>query len=69
MSTNDIMMAEHKLEGVLVHLKQDFEGSGDTGDLDFAPQSALVTADAIHYARNVSEVIFEFLFQDLAELN
>lgn len=53
------------IESGFVEFKEDLERGRETGDLDFAPESTLVAAYAVHDAGDVPEPIFELLFEEL----
>ena len=53
------------LEGLLIQLEENLQRRRNTGGLDLAPEAAFVTADAVHYTRDVPEVGFELFFEDL----
>lgn len=53
------------LQGLLIELEEDFHRSCDSRGLNLAPQPAFIAADAVHDHRNISEVMLEFLLQDL----
>ncbi len=59
------VVVDRGVQGGLVELEEDLESGADAGRLDFTPEAAFVTADAVHDSGDVTEVLLEFFFEDL----
>ena len=51
--------------GGAVVREEEFERRPEAGDLQLAPEAALVAADAVHDARDVAEVVLELVLEEL----
>ena len=56
------------LQVFLIELKKNLHSGTEAGRLDFPPKSAFVASYTVHNPANISEVLFELLFQNLHKI-